>query len=211
MITAKQFSCLSSVLTLLAMAVPIQVAKADVITFSGLHAGNDAPFTAYTEGKFTVTPLTSNWYEDDTIYGNPAPSIYDGPIGGAGLATVQVTDHGDFTWQRLDYSSNNGPGTYDVEGLLGGVEQFNEVGGLAAVFGPFGFTTLTSADSTKVIDTLDITFIPVVGIPGPTTINLDNIAATSVPEPGSLPLLTASLAGLTFGLCRRSSKRSKTK
>jgi len=194
---------------LFAMALPIQIMRAEVVTFSGLSGGDNTPFTSYTEGNYTVTPLTSNnWYQDDTAYGNPAPSIYDGPIGNVSAATVQVTGHGDFTWQSLDYSSNNGAAYYNVRGLLGGVQQFDEAGGLAGVFSPFHFTTLTGTDPSTVIDTLDITFIPPVGYAPPTSINLDNIRVSSVPEPESLSLLGAGFATLLAGLVRRRFKGS---
>jgi hypothetical protein len=72
---------------------PSTVAKGDVITFGGLDGGNNSAFAAYTEGPFTVTPITANWFQNDTTYGDPAPSIYEGPLGdlGPGEAEIQVT------------------------------------------------------------------------------------------------------------------------
>src|SRR5271165_1532742 len=49
------------------------------ITFSSLPGPNLAPYTGNTEGDFTVTPTSGTWLQG-TFYGNPAPSIIDGPI-----------------------------------------------------------------------------------------------------------------------------------
>jgi hypothetical protein len=207
MVKTMQVFRFSSGLVLLAMTLPVHIMRAEVITFSGLSGGDNTPFPAYTEGNFTVTPLTNNWYQDDTAYGNPAPSIYDGPIGNVAVATVQITGHGDFTWQSFDYSSNNSAAYYDIRGFLGGVQQFNETGGLAGVFSPFHFITLTGTEGSTGIDTLDITFIPPVGYAPPTSINLDNIRVSSVPEPGSISLLGIGFTALIAGLSRRSRRR----
>jgi len=180
----------------LSLSLSMNVAKADVVTFSGLSGGNGTPFTTYTEGRFTVTPITDDWFQAE-VYGNPLPSIFDGPVGSPGLATIRITGSADFTWQSIDYSSNSGPSIYNIEGLLDGVPQFDETGTLKAQFAPFGFTTLGGVHSGTLIDTLDITVNPnIVGVPPPTSINLDNIVLSPVPEPGSLVLLGPVLLGL---------------
>jgi hypothetical protein len=187
-------------LTMFAMILSVNLAKADVISFSGVPADGSA-FTTYTEGSFTVVSTTGSWFTSS--FGNPSPSIFDGPIGGPGLATIKVTGVANFTWASVDYASNNGPSSYNIQGFLGGVSQFDEIGTLVADGPPFGFTTLTGTDSSKVIDTLFITVNPnIAGVPPPTSINLDNIVVTTprsaptVPEPESFVLIGTGLVGL---------------
>ena len=188
---------------LILLSIAIAAAKADTITFSGLPGPTNAPFTAYKEGTFTVTPVGGRWFQG-LIYGNPAPSIYDGPIGSPGNATVQVTDSaGLFTFSSLDYSNNNGPSTYDIMGLLGLTVEFDQSGNLIPSLPPlFGFTTLAGNFPNTEIDSLLIEVFPGAGV---TSINLDNIVVSTVPEPGTLALLGTALAGLA--VARRRNRR----
>ncbi len=204
MSNATRKLCFLFILAALAMTLSTSVARADVITFSGLSGGNNTPFTTYTEGSFTVTPTFGSWFQDDTLYGNPAPSIYAGPIGSPVSAEILVTGTGDFTWSSVDYSSNNGIALIQVIGELGGVVQFSEADFVAASLPPgFGFSTLnaTGTDSSAVIDSLYIAVAPAIPNGGPltpttTSINLDNINLSPIPEPGSLLLLGSGLAGV---------------
>jgi len=161
------------------MTLTVSVGRADVVTFSGLAGANGSGFTTYTEGTFTVTPTLGSWFQGQ-IYGNPTPSIFDGPAFSPGNATIMVTDSaGLFTFGAVDYSSNNGASTFDIMGFLGGVLQFDQSGGLVASLPPFfGFTTLASGFSNS-IDTLFIKVLPGAGV---TSINLDNINVTTVPQ-----------------------------
>lgn len=186
-------------LVVLLMTLTVSVARGNTITFFGLSGANGAPLAPYTEGTFTVTPTLGSWFQGQG-YGNPLPSIFDGPIGSPGNATIEVTDSaGLFTFGAVDYSSNNGTSGFDIMGFRGGVLQFDQSGTLVASLPPlFGFTTLPSGFSTK-IDTLFVEVLPGSGV---TSINLDNINVTTVPEPATLTTLAMGLLG-GIGFLRR--------
>src|SRR6516162_5545419 len=89
------------------------------ISFSGLPGPNLAPYMGSIEGNFAVTPTAGTWLQA-TFYGNPTPSIVDGPIMGPGIGVIQITaSSGLFTLAGFDFSSNNGDSTYDIQGILG--------------------------------------------------------------------------------------------
>jgi hypothetical protein len=182
-------------------------AMADVITFSGLPGPTDSPFTSYTEGKFTVTSASGSWFQG-LVYGNPAPSIYDGPVFSPGVAAINVTDTGDFTFNSVDYSSNNGASRYLIEGFLGVSMVFSQGGSLVPSLPPsFGFTTLNSGSSVLI----DRLFIQVTPGGGVTSLNLDNVNVTSaVPEPFSIALLGTAVACLALGMRRQKNTVSRT-
>jgi hypothetical protein len=170
------------------------------ITFAPQSGANGDPFVSDVESGFTTVPTTAgNWFQGQ-LYGNPVPSIYDGPTFNASVASIQITDGGGlFNFNSLDESSNNGPSDYSISGLKGGITQFLEAGTFAGTFGPYVFSTYSSsaADSATPIDTLDVTITP----RGATSVNLDNIVlGTSVPEPASAGIL---LGGGALGLLRR--------
>ena len=168
------------------------------ITFSDLTGTNLQPYTGSVEvtltGAFTVTPVSGSWFEG-IYYGNPAPSIFDGPINQPGDGVIEITDsQGPFTFSAFDYSSNNGDSTYDILGYLGGTLQYQETGTLPGTFGPFNFSTLFNADGTVPVDGLFIGILPSNNV---TSVNLDNIVVTTVPvpEPTGALLLGLGLAG----------------
>jgi hypothetical protein len=194
---------------LILLSIAVAPAKADTVTFSGLPGPTDAPFTSYTEGSFTVTAVGGSWFQG-LLYGNPVPSIYDGPIGSPGDAIVQITDSaGPFTFSSLDYSSNNGPSTYDIMGLLGSTVEFDQGGNLIPSLPPsFGFTTLAGEFPSMTIDTLLIKVAPGDGV---TSINLDNIVASTVPEPSSVTLVSLGTVLAVLAAVRRRSRRSESR
>jgi hypothetical protein len=133
------------------------------------------------------------------IYGSPFPSIFDGPVNSPGVAALQITDGaGLFAFSSLDFSSNNGDSTYDIQGFLGPTLQFHETGTLAGVSTPFHFSTLLSGDPALPIDGLLIEITPGAGV---TSINLDNIVMVNVPEPGTFGLLCVGALAIVVRRC----------
>jgi hypothetical protein len=164
------------------------------IGFGGLTGTNNAPYHGHTEGSFAVTTTAGSWFEAHA-YGNPIPSIYDGPINSPGTGAILITDSaGPFTLSSFQFSSNNGDSTYDVQGYFGQALAFEETGTLPGSFPTgFGFQTNQDTHASVPIDGLVIEVIPG---PGVTSINLDNIMVTTIPEPVGIGLLTAGLACL---------------
>jgi hypothetical protein len=173
------------------------LALATVITFSPLTGPTDASYLGHSEGGFTVTPASGSFFQA-LLYGNPIPSIYDGPILQPSTAAIQVTQGGAlFTFNSVDYSSNNGDALYSIQGFNGASVAYNDTGVLAGTFGPFTFSTLPGAHTHVTIDRLLITVSPGAGV---TSVNLDNInLGSGVPEPATLAMLGAGLCSL-FGL-----------
>jgi len=160
------------------------------INFSGLSGPNGTPYTGHTEGDFTVT-VTGGIWQQSLAYGNPIPSILDGPIGAPAVGTLFITDNVDlFTFGSLSFSSNNGDSSYDIQGFLGATMVYHQTGTLAGSFTPFSFKTLLSDSPSLQLDSLLINLVPGDGV---TSINLDNIGVATIPEPSSLALLAAAV------------------
>ncbi len=183
------------------------------IGFATLSGTNMAPYTGHTEGDFAVTPTAGSWYEAH-IYGDPIPSIFDGPTNSPGFGVLQITDGaGRFTFGSIHYSSNNGESAYHILGFLGEDVAYEEVGILTASFSPFSFNTLLTANPTIPIDGLLFELTPGAGV---TSINLDNIGVATVPEPSAAALLALGLllapgigsfrAKARFGVARASAR-----
>src|SRR5436853_267775 len=101
---------------MLVLILSISGANAAVISFSHLSGTTDEPYSAYTEEGFTVTSVVGSWFQA-LRYGNLPPRIYDGPIGIPGIAAIQVTDTVlPFTFNSVDYSSNDGTSTFLIQG-----------------------------------------------------------------------------------------------
>ena len=189
------YTALLSPLIFSASVLPSKAA----ITFSGLSGANSAPLGIYTEGGFTLTPTSSTWYEAH-VYGNPVPSIYDGPISSPLPGTLQISySQGAFAFSGLAYSSNNGNTSYSIQGLRGNSVVYQISGMFTNLFGFSNFTA-QSGISLVAIDKLSIQISP----QAPTTsFNIDNIAVAAIPEPRSIPLTLVALA-----LCLLSNHRT---
>jgi len=169
------------------------VVPAPGISFSSLTGPDESPYTGHTEGSFAVTPTAGNWFKGLT-YGDPSPSIFDGPVNSPGVAVIQITDGaGPFTLSSLRYSSNNGDSGYDIQAFFGATLVYTESGTLSSSVTPFTFKTLTTTHPAIPVDGLFITVVPG---PNTTSINLDNIGVSTVPEPGALLLMAGGLAVL---------------
>ena len=152
-----------------------------------------------------MTPSAGSWFQA-LVYGNPIPSVYAGPMETPGVSSLEVVDTSlPFVFAGLDHSSNNGPSNIQIQGFLGAALTFNQMGVLGASLPPgFGFTNLASANPGAVIDLLVITVTPGVGV---TSINIDNINVSKIPEPSTLFLLAPAVAALLL-LKRAALKRS---
>jgi len=184
-------ACLISLAAISARAQGVYITGLP-ISFGNLTGPNLSPFTGSVEGSFIVSPTSGDWLEG-IYYGNPGPSILLGPLNGPASGVIQITDTaGEFTMAGLDFSSNNGDSTYDIEGFQGATLAYQETGALPGTFGPFSFSTLSTANPNLAIDALLIEIIPGNGA---TSVNLDNIEVQTVPEPDGFVLAGLSLAG----------------
>jgi hypothetical protein len=160
----------------------------NTVSFNNLTGANGDPFSTYTEGSFTIANNAGSWFKA-FVYGNPTPDIFDGPGQNPGIGVLRVTDSaGLFTFVGFDYSSNNGNSGYEIEGFLGVNRVFDETGTLLTP----NFNPYASLNPTSNIDALLIHIFPGAGA---TSINIDNLRVTTVPEPASLALLAACFAG----------------
>ena len=176
----------------------VAIVQPQGIDFSNLTGKAGDPYLGSSQGGFAVTPTAGNWFQSPS-YGNPPPSIYDGPVDQPGNAVLQITDGaGPFTFSSLSFSSNNGDSSYDIRAFLGANLEYEETGTLPGTFGPFSFSTLTIAHSTVAVDGLFIAVSPGAGV---TSINLDNILVATIPEPGGV--LTLALGFLSLSWLRR--------
>ncbi len=192
---------LGSFLGLSALAGLAQQVQPNFIGFPGMSFSNlpgqtGDSYLGSTEGSFTLAPTAGSWFQS-TIYGSPAPSIYDGPTGNPGVGVLLLTAAGNrFTFGSLDFSSNNGDSTYDIQGYLGANLIFDQTGTMPGTSTPVSFSTLPSSNPSAQVDALLIELIPII-VAGPvhiTSINLDNINVTIVPEPGAISLLCVAFA-----------------
>ena len=174
----------------LSLAFATVSASGAVITFGTISGPAGSSYSGHVEAGYTVTDTAGLWFQAFT-YGNSAPSIFAGPVGEVDVSAIEVARTSrPFHFRSLDYSSNNGASEYNLQGFLEGVLVFSHSGDLAASVSPFGFRTLSGL-SGSAIDALVITVTPTADV---SSVNLDNISLTEVPEPGTfLPLAAGNL------------------
>jgi hypothetical protein len=198
-------------------------AMATTIGFNNLGGNNLDRFTSYEEHGYRVAPTGGDWFVAK-VFGNAIPAIFAGPIYNPVESQISVTyaHGGQFTFQGVDLTSNVAGGTtYTIAGFLGTSGVFSETVRIDSInrFESKLFSSL------GLVDRLTIT-----GKPGDrtTSFNIDNIRAgaytvpvpvpppgpgscsspypeCNVPEPASILLLGAGLAGI--GIWRRKSAR----
>jgi PEP-CTERM motif len=186
---------------------------ATTIGFGNLGGSNLSTFTSYTESGYIVEATKGQWFEAH-VFGSNVPAIFAGPIYNPVESQISVTyEHGgQFTFQGVDLTSNVAGGTtYTIAGFLGTSGVFSESVHIDSVnhFETRLFSSL------GLVDHLTIT-----GKPGEhvTSFNIDNIRAgkytdsghcpgytcpVNAPEPASLLLLGAGLAGIEIWRWRR--------
>jgi len=184
------------------------------IGFGNLGGSNLSAFNSYTESGYTVSATGGSWFVAK-VFGNGIPAIGAGPIYNPGVSQITMTyDDGEqFTFQGVDLSSNVAGGTsYLIEGFLGGADVFSVTATINSI-NTFETNLFSSIENFN-IDELTIT-----GTPGDrtTSFNIDNIRAGQgdspgcvnpsscqpVPEPASILLLGAGLAGIEVWRRRR--------
>ena len=185
----------------LALASP---SLADTITFetAPFGGGFSGPVT---ENGYTYSTLSGGLYVNH--FGNPGQDLEGAEANGGGVVKIVAAGGGDFTFAGLDFAAYAGDGTGTqtliVNGLLGGGLVATDSYTLAntSTFSPnYGnwTTEFASALAGTTIDELDIT-LDAGETNGSFQEAIDNVVlAAAVPEPASLALLGASLAGLSI-------------
>lgn len=192
---------LRAALVAVTFVLPGNNASATTITFDGLPAGVfDSP---YFEAGFRVTPLDGPWAKAPV--GSPTPSVRTN--GGAGA--LQVESLTPFTFNSFDFASLGGVTGYQIWGYVDGSTvppaSYFQSGVLTA---GSTFTKIFSSDQTTLFKGIELRFLSGPGNTTPSTgYAIDNIAATSVPEPAALTLLGTGFAAV-FATSRKRRMRA---
>ena len=181
---------------------------ANNIGFDNLGGNNLDSFTSYTEDGYTVSARAGDNWQVAKVFGSEIPAIFAGPIGDPGMSQISVTYEGgaQFTFGGVDLTSNSAGGTtYTIAGFLNGGQAFTPFTVRIDSINTFESRLFSSLANVN-IDRLTITGDPARGT---TSFNIDNIraggAGFAAPEPASLLLLGAGLAGL--GIWRQKAAR----
>ena len=193
------------------------------IGFGNLPGSNISSFTSYTESVYTVSARPGDSWFVAKVFGNEIPAIGAGPIYNSNPGESQITvTGGTFIFGGVDLTSNSALGTtYTIVGSLNGGEAFSP---LTVVINS-SINTFESKLFSNLgpVDTLTITGTRPQGV---TSFNIDNIRVgkygdpnpgpgsdpppcrtsssdCNVPEPASLLLLGAGLAGIEIWRRRR--------
>jgi PEP-CTERM motif len=210
-------------------------AMAATIGFDGLTKSNLSSFTSYTHTNdtsettddFTVAPTPGGQWFEAHIFGNRVPAIGAGdvytPDGGRSEITVTMEASGLFTFMGVDLTSNVAGGTsYTIEGFLdksGGITEsvftttfkINSINHfeskLFSNLGPVNRLTIAGTRGVGVTS-FNIDNIRVLAASGPSPPGggcTGNCPDPNVPEPASLLLLGAGLAGIEVWRRKRGS------
>jgi len=153
-------------------------ALASVIDFRTLSGPDGSAFNSYNQSNFNVSVASGSWFRG-TASGNPAPSIFLGPLDdpAAGSVTVTQVTTGVFTFAGVDLETNNYPASYTIMGYRQGSLVLSQSGDLNT---PNSFTTIASAAPSVVLDSLTIAITPG---DNTTSVNVDNINVTALNPP----------------------------
>lgn len=170
------------------------------ITFDGAPGGNTDAFTTFTEAGFDVTVVEGTWLKS-TIgpIGNPAPSAI-----GAGVTTglleikhsIAGTVFNFLSVDIIDGLSGADKVTFEVEGLLAGIQQFADTGSIPATQ---TYHTVADGNSGIAVDQLRLRVSSTQNNLG--SFGVDNIRVTgpgvpqNVPAPATAMLLALGLIG----------------
>ncbi len=171
-------------------------ARAITINFNN-NAGDRQPLTTYTQGAFTVTNTSGQFFFNDE-FGNPAPSIFT--LGPASI-NITVTNGGNLDFTSASLVNDLGASSYSFLGYEGGNLVYDVTGTIST--DPTGFGVFRTFASGQALTPINSLVIETTG----DDLNIDNIivarnAAAVTPEPSSFVLLGSGLLGVA-GVIRR--------
>jgi hypothetical protein len=199
MVRGRPMRFLKSSFTAAAFAAAVCAAapaSATTIDFNGLGGNNNDTFTNYFESGYQVYNVGGSvWVAQ--VFGNPVPDLFFGTAGGGtagGDISIDLASAGAFSLTSFDIASNNGSTAVNILGYLNGVQQY--LIPLVISDTSLSFSTISGFGTAGIpVNQLLFDF----NVRG-TSANLDNIVlaeqAVSVPEPLTMSLFGAGLAGM---------------